>query len=83
MTQQLYLSRLSIARNPSVDALRDLIDPEHRGRAMDAQHRLLWSAFAGDPDERRDYLWRAEGKGRFYVLSKRPPATRHCSRRRR
>ena len=69
----LYLSRLTLSRAPSVEALKRLIDPEERGRAQDAHHRLLWSAFAGDPDAPRDFLWRAEGQGRFFVLSRRRP----------
>jgi CRISPR system Cascade subunit CasE len=40
---------------------------------MDAQHRLIWSAFAGDPAARRDFLWRDMGRGVFLVLSPRPP----------
>lgn len=70
----LYLSRLTLSRTPSVDALKRLIDPQERGRAQDAHHRLLWSAFAGDPGAPRDFLWRAEGNGRFFVLSRRRPA---------
>lgn len=70
----LYLSRLTLSRAPSVDALKQLIDPSERGRATDAHHRLLWSAFAGDPNAARDFLWRAEGNGRFFVLSRRRPA---------
>lgn len=69
----LYLSRLTLSRAPSVEALKRLIDPEERGRAQDAHHRLLWSAFAGDPGAVRDFLWRAEGNGRFFVLSRRRP----------
>lgn len=70
----LYLSRLTLSRSPSVDALKSLIDPQEQGRAKDAHHRLLWSAFAGDPAAPRDFLWRAEGEGRFFVLSRRRPA---------
>lgn len=81
----LYLSRLSIARNPTANAIRALIDPpsgperDHlsdpaQARAMDAHHRLIWSLFADHSDRRRDFLWRSEGKGRFLVLSDRVPA---------
>ena len=68
-----YLSRLRIARNPQVAALAQLLNPEHTGRRMDAHHRLLWSAFSGDTHAPRDFLWRAEGRGSFLVLSSRPP----------
>ena len=69
----LYLSRLKVSREPSAAALLQLIDPDDPGRRDDAHHRLLWSAFAGDPDQRRDFLWRADGRGCFMVLSRRPP----------
>lgn len=70
----LVLSRLRLSRSPSVEALKALIDPVERGRASDARHRLIWSAFADDPDRRRDFLWRAEGDGIFHVLSARAPS---------
>lgn len=69
----LYLSRLRISREPSAAALAQLIDPDDPGRRTDAHHRLLWSVFAGSADQRRDFLWRADGQGRFMVLSRRPP----------
>lgn len=70
----LYLSRLTLDRDAPEAALAPLLDPEDRARALDAHHRLLWTAFADAPDRRRDFLWRAEGGGRFYVLSARPPS---------
>lgn len=70
----LYLSRLRLSQRPDVAALAALLDPTHPGQREDAQHRLIWSAFAGDPNARRDFLWRAEGQGRFLVLSARLPA---------
>lgn len=77
-----WLSRVQLARNPATTALAALINPVettyrqrlHRpdkGRIMDAHHRLIWSLFADRPS--RDYLWRAEGKGRFLILSANPP----------
>lgn len=70
----LYLSRLTLSRLPALAALKHLLDPQERARAMDAHHRLIWSAFAGDPAAKRDFLWRAEGDGVFFVLSARAPA---------
>ena len=69
----LYLSRLRISREPSAAALAQLIDPDDPGRRDDAHHRLLWSVFSGAADQRRDFLWRAEGRGRFIALSHRRP----------
>ncbi|MDN2565197.1 type I-E CRISPR-associated protein Cas6/Cse3/CasE [Aquibium sp. A9E412] len=69
----LYFSRLTLKRDPSTEALRQLIDPSQRARATDAHHRLLWSVFSDAADRTRDFLWRSEPRGRFYVLSERPP----------
>lgn len=69
----LYLSRLQLARDPSTRALDALIEPSDIGQRRDAHHRLIWSLFAGDPSATRDFLWRAEGNGRFIILSHRPP----------
>ncbi|TYO84223.1 type I-E CRISPR-associated protein Cas6/Cse3/CasE [Oceanicella actignis] len=70
----MYLSRLTLDRKPDVAALGPLLEPAHEGRRMDAHHRLIWSAFAGDPAASRDFLWRDMGRGQFMVLSPRPPA---------
>ena len=80
----MYLSRVTLARNPATSALKALIDPPEgsggglldpaKGRIMDAHHRLVWALFAGDPDRKRDFLWRSEGKGRFLILSPEVPS---------
>lgn len=70
----MFLSRLTLSRDPQVDALAQLLNPVEEGRRLDAHHRLIWTAFAGDPQARRDFLWRDEGAGRFLVLSARAPA---------
>ena len=57
----LYLSRLTLRADPSVAALSALIDPDDTAARADAHHRLLWSAFAGDADATRDFLWRTSG----------------------
>ena len=70
----LYLSRLTLDRAAGNAALMPLLDPESPARALDAHHRLLWTLFADSSDRRRDFLWRTEGAGLFFVLSFRPPA---------
>ncbi|PID63959.1 MAG: type I-E CRISPR-associated protein Cas6/Cse3/CasE [Gammaproteobacteria bacterium] len=70
---ELYFSRLRLRRDPSVEALRQLIDPQDSSRRVDAHHRLLWSVFADGPERKRDFLWRVEKSGLFYVLSHRKP----------
>ncbi len=68
----LYLSKLRKARNPSIKAVAQLLEPEEMAQRLDANHRLLWSLFSDDPKAKRDFLWRVEGQN-FLVLSKRPP----------
>lgn len=68
------LSRLTVSRRPDMAAVGALLDPAGDGARMDAHHRLIWAAFAGDPAARRDFLWREMGQGRFLVLSPRAPA---------
>lgn len=69
----LYLSRLRLSQKPSVKALNELLNPEGQGPRLDAHHRLIWAAFAGNPDQTRDFLWREDGNGSFFALSARPP----------
>ena len=57
----LYLSRLTLARDPGNAALSGLLDPPGEGQAMNAHHRLLWTLFGDGPDRRRDFLWRTGG----------------------
>lgn len=69
----LYFSRLSLNRDAPVRALSTLLDPVNADARADAHHRLIWTLF-GDAKERpRDFLWRADGRGRFYTLSARRP----------
>ena len=69
----LYLSRLSINRKAPVRALSQLLNPNDPNKALDAHHRLIWTLFSDRKDRQRDFLWRHAGKGKFYVLSTRPP----------
>lgn len=69
----LYFSRLTLDRAAPAHALAPLLDPEDLNRAADAHHRLVWAAFADGTERPRDFLWRAEGGGRFLTLSAREP----------
>ena len=68
----LYLTRAELDRHAGAAALAPLLDPPAPDRAVDAHHRLIWSLFP-DRDAARDFLWRADGRGRFFILSQRPP----------
>ena len=69
----LYLSRLTLNREAPAAALLPLLNPREPGAAADAHHRLIWSVFADSGERKRDFLWRHDGRGRFYTLSSRPP----------
>ena len=68
----LYLTRATLDRNAGEAALAPLLDPPDPDRALDAHHRLVWTLFPGK-DAARDFLWRADRRGRFFVLSHRAP----------
>jgi CRISPR system Cascade subunit CasE len=40
-------------------------------------HRLIWAAFADDPERKRDFLWRQDEKRRWLALSSRLPRDPH------
>lgn len=69
----LYFSRLTLNREASAAALLPLLNPREPGASADAHHRLIWTVFSDSPDRKRDFLWRFDGRDRFYTLSRRPP----------
>ncbi len=68
-----YLSRVRLDRAAPTAALAQLLDPPQPGARMDAHHRLIWTLFPSERSQQRDFLWRADDKGRFFILSTRPP----------
>ncbi len=44
-----------------------------RNARWDSGHGLVWNLFAGDPDARRDFLYREADTGRFLIVSAREP----------
>jgi CRISPR system Cascade subunit CasE len=73
----LFLSRARLKRDAPVAALARLLVPEDAAVRVAASHHLVWSLFADGPDRRRDFLWREERPGHFYMLSARPPTDPH------
>lgn len=69
----IYLSRVRLDRAAPTRSLVQLLDPPAPGARMDAHHRLIWALFPSQPSQQRDFLWRADGKGRFFILSARSP----------
>jgi CRISPR system Cascade subunit CasE len=74
----LFFSRATLKADPSIAALGGLLLPEADDLRLDADHRLMWSLFAGDTEAQRDFLYRRDlqstRRPKFYILSQRPPA---------
>lgn len=76
--EALYEHTLSFAsRIASLAALAPLLVPSGNGAQAGAAHRLIWAAFADDPERKRDFLWRQDEKRRWLVLSARLPQDPH------
>jgi CRISPR system Cascade subunit CasE len=73
----LYLSRVSLRRDPSVATLAPILFEAAGRHRSEASRRLIWTLFADSEARQRDFLWREDDGGRFYILSKRPPLDRH------
>jgi CRISPR system Cascade subunit CasE len=69
----LYLSRARLKRSASLAALGRVLLPDDDSQRAMAAHHLVWSLFAGDPERKRDFLWREDQKGVFFILSPQPP----------
>jgi CRISPR system Cascade subunit CasE len=69
----LYLSRARLKRTPSIAAIGKVLLPDHPTERANAAHHLIWSLFAGDPEQQRNFLWRDDQGGHFYILSATPP----------
>lgn len=69
----LFLSRITLSRSPSAQALAPLLMPKEQDQRRSAAHNLLWSVFADGRDRRRDFLWRQEDENTYLTLSARPP----------
>ena len=67
-----YITRAVLDKQAPEHALKPLLDPEDTNAAFDAHRRLIWTLFPGR-DTNRDFLWRADGHGKFLVVSARRP----------
>jgi CRISPR system Cascade subunit CasE len=73
----MYLSRVRLRRDPSVEALAPLLLPADPADRSAAEHRLLWSVMTDSPDRERDFLFRRQGEREWLVLSRREPLAGH------
>lgn len=68
----LYLSRVRLRCDLDDSRVQALLNGVIDARAR-LGHHLVWLLFGDHPDRQRDYLWREQGPGEYYVLSARPP----------
>lgn len=73
MTDPWFLSRVSLRRDASVQAIAPVLLPANDDARTGASHRLIWSLFAGDAQQRRDFLWHEEEQGSYLVFSPSAP----------
>lgn len=72
----LYLTKARMRQalsQSAIDALSASID----GDSALASHHAIWTLFSDRPDRQRDFLWREERAGHFYLLSNRVPEDRY------
>lgn len=75
----LWLSRARLRRDAPIAALAPLLLPVRDDDRVSNGHRLMWSLFARDGETLpRDFLWREDAGGWFYLLSKRMPQNDHA-----
>lgn len=73
MSPTLYLTRAKLRRDPAIAAIAALLMPAASSSRTQASHQLVWSLFAGDQNAKRDFLWREDQHGTFFILSASPP----------
>jgi len=75
VTNALYLSRARLRsdRGEVLSAIAPILLPDDSRRRAGLAHRLVWLLFQDRSDACRDFLWRDEGVGRYFILSKTVP----------
>ena len=73
MTSPFYLTRARLRPDASISAISRVLLPDNASARAMASHQLVWSLFAGDKAAQRDFLWREDQRGTFFILSPRPP----------
>lgn len=71
----LYLTRARLKQALGESAM-DALVASIAGDSALASHHVIWTLFSDGPDRRRDFLWREERSGHFYLLSNRVPEDR-------
>jgi CRISPR system Cascade subunit CasE len=74
----LWLSRARLKRDAPIATLAQALLPDREEDRIANGHRLIWSVFAGNGEPvARDFLWREDANGWFYILSRRSPPELH------
>ncbi len=79
----LWFSRVCLKPDAHIQAIASLLLPDkndpvsQKGSTTYARHQLVWSLFADDTNRKRDFLWREDSAGTFFILSARKPLNDH------
>lgn len=74
----LWLTRVRLKRDAPVATVAAVLLPDRDDDRVSNGHRLMWSLFAVEGDRSpRDFLWREDANGWFYILSRRLPPDDH------
>jgi len=75
MNGHLHLSRVRLraSRGEALSAIAPLLIPADKNRRVGHAHHIVWLLFQDILEATRDFLWRDEGNGRYFILSHRPP----------
>ncbi len=75
MTSSLFLSRarLRSGHGETLSAIAPILMPDDENRRAALAHRLVWLLFQDVQNANRDFLWRDDGAGKYFILSQRPP----------
>jgi CRISPR system Cascade subunit CasE len=77
MSAPLFLTRAARSSDVSAQALIQLIAPRNKDERTSVSHKLMWTLFGDHESRVRDFLWREDADGTFYILSAREPVDAH------
>ncbi len=77
MSAPALLSKVTVRHDAPIQALWKTLFPADASARINSSHRLLWTLFADAPERERDFLWREQQPGTYFVLSQRAPRDLH------
>lgn len=69
----MFLTKVEMSKNKSLSDIFSMMISSGHGDARGLYHKLIWSLFDGDPNEKRHFLFREIKKNTFIILSEKKP----------